>query len=95
MALDKNENFVRKAARIFVKSSPTETIKIKAGDYEIDVSGEALEALIDLAERRHQTLGEVLAQAIAVQKAIADAKANGGKVIIEPRDDSPRELVLA
>lgn len=95
MAFDKNESLFRKAARVFVKASPTQTITVKAADYEIDVSGEALEALIDLADKRGLTLGEVLAQAIAVQKAIADANASGGKVIIEPRDDSPRELVLA
>ncbi len=45
-------------------------VTVKAGDHTITISGEALAALVDLAERRVETLGQVLAEAIGVQRTI-------------------------
>jgi hypothetical protein len=71
------------------------TLTVEAGPYTITVSGEALEALLDVARREGVTLEDVLARAIAVQKAVVDAKAQGRKVYIEPKGKAPRELVSA
>jgi hypothetical protein len=72
-----------------------ESITVQAGDLTITISGEALDALLELAGREKLTLSDVLARAIAVEKAVADAKAEGRKVFIEPKGDRPTELVSA
>lgn len=70
-------------------------VTIEAGEYTITVSGEALDALLDVAGRERLSLAEAIGRAIAVQKAVADAKVQGRKVYIEPKGDAPRELVTA
>jgi hypothetical protein len=70
-------------------------VVVQAGGQTITVSGEALATLYELSQREGLTLAQVLARAIAVQKAVADANAEGRKVIIEPKGDGPRELVTA
>jgi len=73
---------------------PTKVV-VQAGGQTITISGEALDALFELAEREQLTVSQVLARAIAVQKAVTEAKAQGRRVVIEQRGDRPRELVTA
>lgn len=78
------------------KQAPrSQSVTVEAGGETITVSGEALAALYELSQREGLTLAQVLARAIAVQKAVADAKAEGRRVIIESKGDGPRELVTA
>lgn len=67
----------------------------KTADHTVEVSGVALDVLTELAEQQGVTLGTVLAEAIAVQKAIADEKAKGTKVVFKRNGRAPRELVVA
>jgi hypothetical protein len=86
---------LKKVGRAIADASPTGTVAVKAGDQTIELSGEALDALMDLMESRQMTLGEVLAEAIALQKAITDERDRGGKVVVERKGEIPRELVVA
>jgi hypothetical protein len=71
------------------------SVTVQANGRTITISGEALNALLDAVEREKLTLPEVLARAIALEKAVTDARAEGRKVFIEPKGDRPRELVGA
>ena len=85
----------RKIGRAMAAASPTGTVVVKAGDQTIELSGQALDVLMELMESRNMTLGEVLAEAIAIQKAIADERDRGGRVVVERKGEIPRELVVA
>lgn len=68
----------------------------EAGDkvkITINISGEVLQAVRDLARWRGITMTEVFRQAITTEKYLADALRNGDKILLEGRRGT-RELVI-
>lgn len=61
-------------------------------ELEIEISGEALDALAHTAQVEGLTLDQVISKAISLQIFLSDQSARGAKVVLEHRDDS-RELV--
>lgn len=54
----------------------------------------AVEALKELAQKRGTTLAQVVRQAIATEKFLHDTVEEGGKVLIEDKDKSLRQVLL-
>lgn len=61
----------------------------------VELTGEALQAIQEEARRRSVPPQQVLAEALGSWLTIRDATRQGGKVIIQTRNEKPRELVLA
>jgi len=82
-----------------MKNKPDSQVKILLNDDHesgiITISGEALGALLEVAHREKLSLPQVLAQSIALQKAVVDAKGEGRRVFIESKGDRPLELLGA
>ena len=69
-------------------------ITVQIGSQEpIVISGEAAEYLHRVAKKEHKPLGQVLAHAIALQRAVVDEKDLGSWVVSERSDGSFVELV--
>lgn len=69
--------------------SDTVAVKVSA-----ELSPELLETLKRLAERRGVSVNTVLQQAIETEKFFTDAMDAGGKVLIEKRDKSFRQILF-
>jgi hypothetical protein len=54
----------------------------------------AVDALQELAQARGTTLAQVVRQAIATEKFLHDTVEGGGKVLIEDKDKSVRQVLL-
>lgn len=60
----------------------------------VNLTGDDVTALKELAGRKGTTVTSVLRQAIALQKFVDDAEKQGGKVLVEDRDKSVSRIVF-
>lgn len=60
----------------------------------VNLPDEAVEALRELSAREGITMTEALRRAISVQRFLQEQEAEGGKVLVEDKDKSIRQLVF-
>lgn len=53
-----------------------------------------VDALQEIAQKRGTTMAQVVRQAIATEKFLHDTVQEGGKVLVEGKDKSVREVLL-
>jgi predicted CopG family antitoxin len=57
-------------------------------------SDEIYSELARIAKERGKTLSDVLRDAVTLEKYVADAKREGGRVLVEKSDGETRELLV-
>lgn len=60
----------------------------------VNLPDDAIKAIREIAERRGTTMTEVIRQAIATEKFLFDTVQEGGKVLVEDRDKTLKQIVL-
>jgi hypothetical protein len=60
----------------------------------VDLSGEALATVRSLAARRGQTIGRVIAEAIATEQAVSAEVAAGGVILLHQPGRGYRQLLM-
>jgi predicted transcriptional regulator len=60
----------------------------------VNLPKETLEALKEIAAKRGGSMADVIRQAIATEKFLFDTDRAGGKVLIEEKDKTLKQIVL-
>lgn len=60
----------------------------------INLPTDAVETLKKLAAKRGSTMADVIRQAISTEKFLEETVSTGGKVLIEEKDKSIRQLLI-
>lgn len=60
----------------------------------VNLSSEVVKALRTLAKKRGVTMTEVIRQAIGTEKFLDEVTENGGKILIESKNGSLRQIVM-
>lgn len=60
----------------------------------VNLPDDAIKAIREIAQRRGTTMTEVIRQAIATEKFLFDTMQEGGKVLVEDRDKTLKQIVL-
>jgi hypothetical protein len=64
------------------------------GERTLTFTGEALEALLEIAERENKSLDEVIEDALGLKYWALERKANGEKIIVRKGRTDMYELVI-
>ena len=60
----------------------------------VNLTGDAIQAVRELADKRGISIGEALRQAIATEKFLSDETSKGSKVLIDRPNQPTREVVI-
>jgi hypothetical protein len=60
----------------------------------LNLPAESSEILRSLAEQRGQTLAEVIRRALQLEQYLSQIRDSGGRILIEQKEESPKELVI-
>jgi hypothetical protein len=69
-------------------------VESKVYKTSVNLTEEAVAALREIAEKRGQTMADVIRHAIATEKFVHETTSTGGKILVEGKDRQIRQVIF-